>query len=174
MRRVAQRYWWPHVHGDISAFVRGCEVCDQQRNHYPNPHAALGHLPADQPFASLYIDIVGGHGSLLLGAGPKSILTMIDGLTGWAEAVPIDDQRAETVARVVYSEWIAHYGAPEQIHSDRGAQFESALFEELCVAFGIDTTRTTPYRPQANGKCEKFNRTIVTLLRRAVQRRPYD
>ena len=46
---------------------------------------------------------------------------MIDKLTGWAEAVPIDDQRAETVARVVYSEWIARYGAPEQIHSDHDA-----------------------------------------------------
>ena len=99
---------------------------------------------------------------------------MIDGLTGWAEAVPIHDQRAETVARVVYSEWIARYKAPEQIHSDRGAQFESALFEELCVAFGVDKTRTTPYRPQASGKYERFNRTLVTMLRLAVQRRPYD
>ena len=52
--------------------------------------------------------------------------------------MPIDDQRAETVARVVFSEWISLYGAPEQIHSDRGAQFESALFEELCTSFGVD------------------------------------
>ena len=70
---------------------------------------------------------------------------MIDGLTGWAEAISIDDQRAETVARVVFSEWISRYGAPKQIHSDRGAQFESALFAELCTSFGIDKTRTTPY-----------------------------
>ncbi len=174
LRRVAQRFWWPHVRGDISAFVRGCEVCDRDRNPNPNPHAALGHLPDHQPFASLYIDIVGGQGSLSLGAGPKSILTMIDKLTGWAEAVPINDQRAETVARVVNSVSIARYGAPEQIHSDRGAQFESALFEELCVAFGVDKTPTTPYRPQANGKCERLYRTLVTMLLGAVQRRPYD
>ena len=99
---------------------------------------------------------------------------MIDGLTGWAEAIPIDDQHAETVARFVLSEWVSRYGAPEQIHSDRGAQFESALFEELCTLFGVDMTRTTPYRPQSNGKCECFNRTLFTMLRRAVQRRPYD
>ena len=68
----------------------------------------------------------------------------------------------------------SRYGASEQIHSDRGAQFESALFEELCVALGVDKTRTTPYRPQTNGKCERFNRTLVTLLRRPVHRRPYD
>ena len=100
---VAQRFWWPHVRGDISAFVRGCEVCDRNSNSNPNPHTAFGHLPADQLFASFYIDIVGGQGSLSLGAGLKSILIMIDGLTGWAEAVPIDNQRADTVAHVVYS-----------------------------------------------------------------------
>ena len=133
LRRVSQRFWWPRVRGDVSTFVRNCEVCDRDRNYNPNPRAALGRLPADQPFASLYVDIVGGQGSLSLGAGPKSILTMIDGLTNWAEAIPIDDQRAETVARFVFSEWISRYGATEQIHSDRGVQFESALFEELCT-----------------------------------------
>ena len=99
---------------------------------------------------------------------------MIDGLTGWAEAVPIFDQSAATVARAVYSEWIARYGVPEQLHSDRGVQFESAVFVELCALFGIDKTRTTPYRPQANGKCERFNRTLIAMLRRAVQKRPFD
>ena len=122
----------------------------------------------------MYIDIVGGQNSLSLGASPKSILTMIDGLTGWAEAVPIADQTAVTVARAVYSEWIARYGVPEQLHSDRGVQFESAVFAELCDTFGVDKTRTTPYRPQANGKCERFNRTLVSMLRRAVLKRPYD
>ena len=38
----------------------------------------------------------------------------------------------------------------------------------------MDNTRTTAYRPQAYGKCERFNRTVVAMLRRAVQRRPYD
>ena len=101
LRRIAQRFWWPHVRADVSAFVRSCEVCDRDRNANPSPRAPLGHLPADQPFASLYIDIVGGQCSLSLGPSPKSILTMIDVLTGWAEAVPIVDQSAATVARSI-------------------------------------------------------------------------
>ena len=63
---------------------------------------------------------------------------------------------------------------PEQLHSDRGTHFQAALFAELCSIFGTDKTRTTPYRPQANGKCERFNRTLVAMLRRAVQKKPFD
>ena len=104
----------------MSAFVRACEVCDRDRCSNPNPRTSLGQLPADKSFAVLYIDIVGGQVSLLLSAFPKSILSMINGLTGWAEAVSIKDQRAVTVAHAVYAKWIAHYGVPEQIRSDRG------------------------------------------------------
>ena len=103
LRRIAQRFWWPRVRADVSAFVNACKVCDRDRVANLFPRAPLGHPPADLPFATLYIDIVGGQNSLSLGASPKFILTMIDGLTGWAEAVPIFDQSAATVARAVYS-----------------------------------------------------------------------
>ena len=76
---------------------------------------------------------------------------MVDGLTGWAEVVSIANQSAATVARAVYSEWFARYNVPEQLHSDPGTQFESALFAELCSTFGVDKTRKTPYRTQAHG-----------------------
>ena len=140
----------------------------------PSPRTPLGHSPADQPFAAFYIDIVGGQGSLSLGESLKSNLTMIDGLTGWAEAVQIADQSAPTVARALYTEWISRNGVPEHLHSDRGVQFESAVFAELCALLGIEKTRTTPYRPQANGTCERLNQTLISMLRRAVQKRPYD
>ena len=99
---------------------------------------------------------------------------MIDGLNSWAEAVPIANQRTVTGARAVYSEWIAHYVVPERIDSDRGVQFESALCQELFTAFEIEKSITTPYRLQANGKCERFNRTLITMLHRTVASRSYD
>ena len=94
---------------------------------------------------------------------------MIDGLIGWAEAVQIVDQSAATVARAVYNKWFARYCVPEQLHWDRNTQFASALVAELCLTFGTDKKRTTPYRPQANKKCEQFNRKLVAMLRFAVQ-----
>ena len=102
LRRIAQPVWWPNVRADVSAFVKSCEMCDRDRVANPSPSAPLGHLPSDLPFPTLYFDIVGGQNSLSLGASFKSILTMIDGLTGWAEAVPIFDQSATTVSPTVY------------------------------------------------------------------------
>ena len=60
LRRITQRFWWPRIRGDVSSFVRACAVCDRDRCSNPNPRTSLGQLPADYPFAVLYIDIVGG------------------------------------------------------------------------------------------------------------------
>ena len=64
LRRIAQCFCWPHVRGSVSPFVKACEVCDLARNANFSPRAPLGHMPADQFFGSLYIDILGGQGSL--------------------------------------------------------------------------------------------------------------
>ena len=37
LRRIMLRYWWPLIRGDVSAFVRVCEVNDQDRFSNPNP-----------------------------------------------------------------------------------------------------------------------------------------
>ena len=82
LRQISQRFWSPRVKADVSSLVKACKACDRDRVSNPSSRAQLGHLPADKPFAALNIDIVGGQGSLSLGASPTSILTMIDCLTG--------------------------------------------------------------------------------------------
>ena len=99
---------------------------------------------------------------------------MIDGFTGWADAVPIPDQTPETVTSVFHNNWFSVYGVTEQVHSDRGVQFESAIFSHLCDLHSISKSRTTGYRPQANGKIERFNRTLLNMLRKATTGLPDD
>ena len=57
-----------------------------------------------------------------------------------------------------------YYGIPEKILSDQGRNFESSLIMELCKLTGIKKLRTTPYRPQTNGQCEKFNSTLINMI----------
>jgi len=56
------------------------------------------------------------------------------------------------------------FGCPSAIHSDRGAQFESDKFNQFLLSNGIVKTRTTPYRPQGNGQCERTNATICKAI----------
>ena len=56
-------------------------------------------------------------------------------------------------------------GEPLELHTDKGANFESKLIKELCEVYSIEKSRTTPYHPQADGMIERFNRTLLDAIR---------
>jgi transposase InsO family protein len=101
-----------------------------------------------RPFQKVYVDIVGplvpGEWE---GLTVTHIITMMDGFTKWTEATPVADTTAATVARVLVEQWITRYGVPEQIHSDRGAQFTSEVYTEMLRLLGIQGTVTPPIIP---------------------------
>ena len=84
--------------------------------------------------------------------GRENILVITDVLTKWTIAVPTRDQMATTVARVLSCEWFSQYGAQKRLHSDQDLDFEGRVVQALCQVYGVTSSRTTPYRPQANGQ----------------------
>ena len=74
------------------------------------------------------------------------------------------DIRAETVADAFFSGWIARFGTSVTITTDRGAQFESKLWDGLCSQFGIVRNRTTSYHPQSNGMVERFHHQLKAAI----------
>ena len=115
----------------------------------------------NERFDHVHIDIVG---PLPYANGFRYLMTCVNRFTRWPEAIPIVDIRADTVADAFSSGWIARYGTPATITTDRGAQFESKLWDNLCNQFGIIRNRTTSYHPQLNGMVERFHRQLKAAI----------
>jgi transposase InsO family protein len=49
----------------------------------------------------------------------------------------------------------------DEVLTDNGSNFRSRVFADLLGEQAIKHRRTQPYRPQTNGKVERFNRTMV-------------
>ncbi|GBM64260.1 hypothetical protein AVEN_167284-1 [Araneus ventricosus] len=98
----------------------------------------------------------------------------MDCFTKWSEAIPIPDQEDSTVAEELVRSWISCYGVPMTLYSDRGTNFNSDLFTELCKLLGILKTRTTALHPESDGMVEIFNGTILNHLSLFVSRNQTD
>ena len=85
------------------------------------------------------------------------MLIVTDHYTRYAQAFATKDQKAITVARVLWEKYFVHYGLPARIHSDQGRAFESRLIKELLSMLGVRKSRTSPYHPQGDAQPERFN-----------------
>ena len=76
--------------------------------------------------------------------GHRYILTMTDGYSKWAEAIPSPSQSAVVTARLIVNHWIANHGAPTILHSDLGSNFCSRVVRDIMRIFDIAPSNTTP------------------------------
>nr|VZH95960.1 unnamed protein product [Spirometra erinaceieuropaei] len=159
---LAERFVWPGMNKDVKAWARSCLSCQRNKvqRHNKSPP---GTFPSpDARFNHVHLDVVG---PLPPSNGFTYLLTCVGRYTRWAEAIPLSNVQAETIVKAFVSRWIAMFGAPSTVTTDRGAQFESAFFQTLLNFFGCTRIRTTAYHPAANGMVERFHRQLKTALR---------
>jgi transposase InsO family protein len=75
------------------------------------------------------------------------------------------NMEASTCAENFVSGWIARFGTPATVTSDRDTQFTSATWAGLCKRLGIEHILTTAFHPQANRMVERVHRQIKDALR---------
>ena len=134
------------------------------------PRASLCPIQVYAPLELVHLDYTSIESTMELNKPlmVKNVLMMTDHFMRYALVVVMKDQTAKTVAKVFYKCFIAVYGAPVKLLSDRSANFTSALVEELCAAFGIQKCKTTAYHAQCNGQVERFHQMLFHMIGKLV------
>ena len=162
LAQVRRRFYWPRCKADIRRWCRQYWNC-QQRKPGPGPgRAKLHQHPVGAPLERMAVYIMGPLPAMA--NGNEYIMVLCDYFSKYTVAYAIPNHTAQTVADRIVTEFVAYFGVPEQLHSDRGREFESELFQEMCRLLEIDKTWTVPYRPQSDGLVERFNRRVQQML----------
>jgi transposase InsO family protein len=102
------------------------------------------------------------HGNPLIGT--CYLHTVIDDHSRVAYVEAHDDETKETATEVLKNAvaWFAQRGVTVQrVLSDNGSCYKSNLWRDTCADLDITAKKTRPYRPQTNGKLERFHRTLA-------------
>ena len=163
---IAGKFVWPKIASDIANWSRACNPCQASkvRQHVRAP--LVDFPPVQRRFDHIHVDVVG---PLPASQGYTHLLTVVDRFTRWPEAFPVQDTTTLTLVRALLSGWVARYGTPSHITSDRGVQFVSEVWRHLSTFLGAELHPTTAYHPQANGLVERFHRDLKASLRARLE-----
>ena len=156
---LRDQFYWPGMHTDVVSYINSCPRC-LRRKSQPDK-APLLNIEASQPLELIHLDylkIEPSKGNI------ENVLVITDHFTRYAQAFPSKTQTALATVKLLWNNFILHYGFPSKIITDQGRNFESELIENLCQLAGVQKLRTSPYHPKTNGQCERFNGTLLNML----------
>jgi transposase InsO family protein len=125
-------------------------------------HKKLGRIPDGGGWRALSGAVV-PHGHKHVGY--EHLEVVIDDASRYAVVVPVRDETAASAVHgleVAAAEFAAVGIRIERVLTDNGRAYVGSVFGAAVAALGARHKRTRPYRPQTNGKAERFIRTLLT------------
>ena len=143
MARLSQIAYWVGLGRDVAHHCRLCVRCQLTKapNNQPAP---LQPVIARRPWELVAVNILKVPMST---TGNQYLLVAQDYFSKWPFAQAMPDQKAERIVQTLRDNVFSLVGPPQQLHSDQGRNFESRVLGDLCEAFGVRKSHTTPYHP---------------------------
>jgi hypothetical protein len=162
-------YYWPSMEQNITAYVQSCAVCQRTKSTL-QPKLPIYPLPVPQrPFELITLDWLGQFPRN--SKGHDSVLNIVDKLSKWVIVIPCSKtMNTDDLCQVLWARVFCWIGLPSSIVGDRDARLTASQMRALCKSLEIQMKLSVAYHPQTDGQTEVFNRTLLALLRTAVNR----
>lgn len=161
------RYWWPKMRQDIETWVKRCPSCQVCAKQQKASQDVMHPLDVPHAFERWHIDFIGELPTTI--NGNRWLITAVDYTTNWPIARAMPKASKEAVAQFIYEEIVLKFGCPNEIITDRGANFTSGLVEEYLKRIGTNHKLTSAFHPRTNAKVERYNGIIKQMLRKYVK-----
>jgi len=124
-------------------------------------------FPATEPFASLFMDVLGPLTETK--TGNAFLLIIVDRFSKLVPAGPLASITAADVSSALFRDWVSVYGPSDTVLVDKGPQIASLFFQGVCGLMGIRNLYKTMYHPQTNGQVQWFNKTLVDMFMHGIE-----
>ena len=93
------------------------------------------------------------------------LIYLLTYFSGYPTRCPTANKKAKTAAERLYSDYfVLRFGLPNKILQGESGEFENDIFKELAKLCGVKRISKTLCHPQTNGKVERMNQTIISML----------
>src|SRR6266540_4052006 len=164
LQKLLERYYWPGMAKDVNQYIAACYQCQMKK-----PMQKINELypiPPSRLFDQWGVDVVGP--LLITSKGNRYIIVAVEYLSKWQEAQAVVEANALSISNFLYQNIICRFGCFTHLHTDRGTEFINEVVKKLTEKFRVKHHRSTPYRSQANGLVERFNKFLCDSLAKLV------
>lgn len=134
--RLKNGFYWPRIKEYVKNYCKSCHHCSAKKPSRKQNKAPMRNCIVGEPFERIEIDIF--EPLPITDSDNRYVLTLFDCFTKWTEAITVPDQTAATIAKAFLNNIICYFRCSLQLHSDRGSNFESEVFQDVCKLFQID------------------------------------
>ncbi len=144
-RMISAHFIWLHMAKDVSGWCGECVGCALSKVTR-NMHAPLKNIQIlARHFSQGHVDPVG---TLPVSKkGFTHLFTIMDRSTRWTAAVTLSHTTTADCAATLFNGMVACFGVSEQLTSEHGVQFTSAMLSPLCNKLDIHTARLHNHLP---------------------------